>query len=202
MKNKNINDITKYCQRNYKVIKNYNLAFDIGANIGGFISAYHLKFNKIIAVEAISETFAELKKNVSHIKNVELLNIAVSDKSDKILDFYKWNNNDSGSVSSIKIKGQVDISFLKVKTISYEDLVKRYGVPDYIKIDCEGCEYDFLMNKDLTGIEFMAMELHYGFLNDEKRNELLNYLLKYFNIYCCKQGIEGCFHSEYNLIKK
>jgi phosphosulfolactate synthase (CoM biosynthesis protein A) len=47
------------------------------------------------------------------------------------------------------------------KTISLEDIVERSGdYVDYMKIDCENSEYHLLMNKDLSKIKYMSIELH------------------------------------------
>jgi hypothetical protein len=52
---------------------------------------------------------------------------------------------------------------------------------DYLKIDCEGGEYDFLMNIDLSNVRYMAIEIHTQLGND-KIKELNNHLLQYFTI--------------------
>ncbi len=89
-----------------------------------------------------------------------------------------------------------------VSTISYPSLVAKYGIPQYMKIDCEGGEYNFLMNQDLSGVEFIAIEIHYSFLTKPQQQELLDYLLQDFQIHSMKSGKEGLHHPEYNLIKK
>ncbi len=203
MIHKGIKESRDYCKKNYKVIKNYKLGFDIGGNIGGFAVAYCDKFDKLISIEAIEENYNEFNKNTKDIKNVIALNKAVSNVSGKTLRFYRWENNDSGSMSSIEVEGrQRKDGYFDVKTINYSDLIKEYGIPEYIKIDCEGCEYDFLLNQNLEGVEFISMELHYNFLSEDQRNELLDYLLKYFDIYHHKLGKIGAYHPEYNLIRK
>lgn len=188
----------------YKVLQNYDLAFDIGTNVGGFSNAYHNKFNKIIAIEAHPLTYDFAKKNLAKHKNIEVINKAVSNVSDEEINLYLHSSGDSGSTSMINLNNfnQEEDNVHKVKTISFNDLVNKYGVPQYIKIDCEGGEYNFLMNQDLSGIEFMAIELHYDFLTPSQHSELLNYLLKFFNIHSQTHGKPGRNHPEYNLIKK
>ena len=51
-----------------------------------------------------------------------------------------------------------------------------------MKVDCEGSEYEFLMNKDLSKISFLVMELHNGYLGEKKTEELLQYLNKFFDL--------------------
>ena len=88
----------------------------------------------------------------------------------------------------------------KVKSISYDDLVKKYGTPDYMKIDIEGGEYDFLMNKDLSGVKFLSLELHSGYLSTQQKNQVMNHVLKYFTVLKHKKAIPSVCHDELALI--
>ena len=38
---------------------------------------------------------------------------------------------------------------------------------DYLKVDCEGAEYNFLINKDLSNIRFIIGEYHPGVIGDK-----------------------------------
>ena len=49
-----------------------------------------------------------------------------------------------------------------------------------MKVDCEGAEYDFLMSQNLSKVLFLTMELHAGFIGEERAMELLEYLNQYF----------------------
>jgi FkbM family methyltransferase len=200
----NLNIRTSKAIEAYKVMQNYNLAFDIGTNVGGFSNAYHGKFNKIVAIEAHPLTYETAKNNLSNYPNIEVINRAVSDLDDVSLDLFLFSNEDSGSTSILNTRdsSQTKDRSHQVNSISYNSLVKQYGVPQYMKIDCEGGEYNFLMNQDLSGIEFMAIEIHYRFLTTAQQKDLLEHLLKYFNIHSHKKGIDGVNHPEYNLIKK
>ena len=53
-------------------------------------------------------------------------------------------------------------------------------VIDYLKVDCEGGEYDFLLGQDLSFVRFLAIEMH-G--DGPKRGELMSHLKKYFEVY-------------------
>ena len=201
--NGNLNNRTSKASSAYKVIQNYDLAFDIGTNVGGFSNAYHNKFNKIIAIEAHPLTYKFAKQNLAPYDNIEVINKAVSDVDDKEVNLLLHDCGDSGSTSLIKLpsKQSLDESYT-VNTISYTTLVAKYGIPQYIKIDCEGSEYNFLINQDLSGVEFIAIELHYYFLTESQRQELLEYLLKDFKIHSQKKGVLGHCHAEINFIRK
>ena len=201
--NGNLNNRTNKASQAYKVLQNYNLAFDIGTNVGGFSNAYHNKFNKIIAIEAHPLTYKFAKQNLSPYGNVEVINKAVSNVDDKEVFLHLHDSEDSGSTSLIKVpSGQSLDKEHPVSTISYPSLVAKYGTPQYMKIDCEGGEYNFLINQDLSGVEFIAIEIHYGFLTKSQQQELLDYLLQDFQIHSMKQGKEGFHHPEYNFIRR
>lgn len=197
-----LNKRTEICKSSYPVIRNYSLCFDIGANVGGFSNAWWKKFDQVVAIEAHPETFKFAFKNLSKFGNIEVINKAVGAKENEYLTFYPHLNGDSGS-TSCKITTNQDLkSGIDVETVSFKSLVSVYGTPEYIKIDCEGSEYDFLIGQDLSGVKFMAIELHYDFLTDAQRKELLEYLMTYFDIYKHRKGAPGVCHDEYCLISR
>ena len=200
----NLNNRTLKASKAYKVIQNYDLAFDIGTNVGGFSNAYHNKFNKIIAIEAHPITYKFAKQNLASYDNIEVINKAVSNVDGEEVNLLLHDCGDSGSTSLIKHtqgKQSLDESYT-VNTVSYPTLVAKYGIPQYIKIDCEGSEYNFLLNQDLSGVEFIAIELHYYFLTESQRQELLEFLLKDFKIHSQIKGVIGHRHDEINFIRK
>lgn len=202
--NGNLNIRTSKAFQAYKVLQNYNLAFDIGTNIGGFSNAYHNKFNKVIAIEAHPLTYKFAKQNLSSYDNIEVINKAVSNVDNQEINLFLHDSGDSGSTSILKTlpHGQLKDNTYKTTTISYPSLVAKYGIPQYMKIDCEGGEYNFLINQDLSGVEFIAIEIHYGFLTNSQQQELLDYLLQDFQIHSMQEGKEGHNHPEYNFIRK
>ena len=51
---------------------------------------------------------------------------------------------------------------------------------DYLKIDCEGSELPFLLNKDLSNVDYIGMEIH--FISFPSYIELMEYMLIFFNL--------------------
>ena len=41
-----------------------------------------------------------------------------------------------------------------------ESIIETYGEINLLKVDVEGSEYNFLQNKDLSKVNWIAMELH------------------------------------------
>lgn len=179
-----------YCRRAYPVTNKMgkDLAIDIGANIGGFSLAYHNTFKKIIFFEANPETYKTTQQNLKGFDNVSGYNLAVSDEANKTIKLMNHFSKDDGSVScspSITETGNKDwveeIGY--VKTIDLEGIYEMIGDQqiDFLKVDCENSEYEILLNKDLSRINHIAMELHWQ-MGKEKYNELLSYLEKDFTI--------------------
>lgn len=159
------------------------VAVDIGANNGFFIEKYKNFFNKICAYEANFFLCEKLKEKFQNNDNIEIYNNAVSNNSGEILKLvkYKWSNT-NGCFAILKnetIK-EWDANEVVCETISIniEDILKKFSNKiDFIKIDCETSEYDFLINKDLKSIKYIALELHCQ-LGKEKYTELYNFILK------------------------
>lgn len=121
-----------------------NLIYDLGFHNGDDTVFYLSKGYKVIAVEADSTWVLEGSlRFVNEIldKRLVLLHKAVAEYTGTI-DFYvhptkkDWN-------SCIKEVAESDGSVamvVKVKTVTLTDLYLRYGLPDYMKVDIEGCE--------------------------------------------------------------
>ena len=71
-----------------------------------------------------------------------------------------------------------------VKTISIETIIEKYGNINLLKVDVEGSEYEFLLGKDLSKINYIITELHFG---GEKQQNLLNW------ISTTHTYMDGCF---------
>jgi FkbM family methyltransferase len=129
---------------------NYTMLFDIGSNIGNWSLANVNLCNKIICVEASPITFKKLVKNCKHDKII-LLNYAVCNNENDIT-FYQadndvlstinkdWLTNNSSRFCNTKYKEII------CKTITIDKLIQQYGLPDLIKIDVEGGEYECILS--------------------------------------------------------
>jgi len=152
-----------------------NLIFDIGYNMGEFTQTCFQKYPncKVVAVEA-NPSLCSPQDN----QRLTLLNCLVSNQNDVELDFYVSPYASGVSTASIEFmensrftKGSKNLPTnsikwnnpIKVKTISLDKMVEVYGVPDLIKIDVEGYEYNVLkgLNKKVNHICFEWHEEEY-----------------------------------------
>lgn len=130
------------------------ICFDIGANIGMWSKANISSFDKIIAVEASPITYAELFKNIDD-DNIITVNYAACDNNNEDITFY--HSTEMNTVSTINKDWLTSTNSrfnnkmykeITCKTITIDNLIDMYGLPDLIKIDVEGGEYECI--KSLT----------------------------------------------------
>ena len=125
-----------------------NLIFDIGANLGSTVKIFIRKSKKIVAFEPNKLLVNNLKEMFKH-DNVIIDTRALSDKvgtkvfnvsnADSLSTFSEdWIHNSRFS-NTITWDTQIE-----VETTTLDNIIEEYGIPDYVKIDVEGYEYEVL----------------------------------------------------------
>jgi FkbM family methyltransferase len=173
---------------NYHVPQNAinGVCVDVGGNTGQFSIKHNDFFKTIHVYEPQKECYEIIKSNIANYTNVSVFDEAVFHTSNLFVNLSSHFNLDSGSVSVaddiIQVKEWTDVLVdTNCKTISLEDILQRAGgYIDYMKIDCETSEYHLLMDKDLSKIKYIGIELHWQ-LGKDNFERLVNYILKYFN---------------------
>ena len=134
---------------------------DIGANMGTFsLFASRLGANKVISVEPVSSTVDILRANIERAKitNISVLMNAASDEAGKVLLIGSQAKTGHNSLY------KASQTYQKVTTICLKDLLSMCdGNNIYLKMDCEGGEYDVLMGlepRDMDRISTIAIEIH------------------------------------------
>jgi FkbM family methyltransferase len=127
-----------------------DLIFDIGGNIG----QYAMRFSeavgtkgKIISFEPDFKNFAFLQfnSNQNACKNIQCLNMGLGEKPETI-EFFR-DTETGGRMGSFgkefvkdKFKGFTDL----VEVETFDRMVQKYGIPNFVKIDVEGFEFNVL----------------------------------------------------------
>lgn len=176
------NIVTSEC-KGYPVhlvdISEDELVVDIGANVGGFWNAWHHRFRNWLSVEASSWNCELYKQNtgldVTHNK-------AVWDSNDKILKLQSYivngNKTESGSFGVKEFVYENGCGwqgdYEEVQTIDYKTLLgdKEIGL---LKIDCEGAEFEFLIDADLSNCKYIVGEFH-NFLGGVNQMKLFTHI--------------------------
>jgi len=131
-----------YSPEGYKLDQD-RVIFDIGANIGIFAlfaSANSLD-GKVYSFEPFTKNAEYFEKNVreSKLDNVKLFKKAISrDNSERVLEI-----NDSW-IKHTLVENQLNSNGTKVDCISLDEALSDIDKCDFMKIDCEGSEYEIL----------------------------------------------------------
>lgn len=144
---------------------------DIGANIGAF-TVWIAKANpraRIIAVEPDPLNLTFLSRNLfqNRITNVSVVPAACGGENGEGT-IYARGSGALHSLFSNDLQGSTFQPIYKTAIVTLQQVFDEHRVEccDLLKIDCEGSEYDILLNssfKTLSRISKIALEYHVGF---------------------------------------
>lgn len=127
--------------------KSANCIYDVGAFSGVYSlsAAQQNPKSEIIAFEAVRRTYSRLLLNIQVnqlTKRISPVNLAVSDKKDKVTFYQFRGENILGNGASMVLKDiPVTSSDEVVNTISIDEYIfQQNNTPDLLKIDVEGAE--------------------------------------------------------------
>lgn len=144
------------------------IIIDIGSNSGDSPLFFASKGAKVYGFEPMKEHYnmslENLKLNPNLSVNIELYNYAVSYKNGKL------NINSMNSVANY-----IQDSYYEVDIISLNDIIERIE-PNFLKMDCEGCEFEIIEHCDLSKFNEIIFEHHAKMVG--KKYDLLTTKLK------------------------
>ena len=142
---------------------------DIGAGLGDFVlSVAHSRPNcKIWAFEPFPESFQLLEENVSlnQVNNVVASQTAVSSQTGSMKMALTGAAVQHIAFNAEAAAAEYDAPVIEVQSQSLADLFAPGGLThcDFLKIDCEGGEFDILLNASpdtLAHIHHICLEYH------------------------------------------
>lgn len=150
----------------YILSKENTLCVDIGANVGAFSFAAARHYKNVVALEPVEKNYQVLEKvrNLEKLENLEVLPLAVG--AEDSTDRYIYVDDNLSGDCTLYDTSAVTGKKQKINMVSYDSLTamlrEEYEVPyiDYLKIDCEGAEYEFLWGEDLSNVKTIIMEVH------------------------------------------
>ena len=155
--------IVKEYHKLLRFIKNNSVIIDIGAQIGVF-SIFAAKKNKnvkIYSYEPFEKNFNLLKRNISlnNLDNIYVFKQGIAGEKGRKELFISEENTGGHSFYA---KGNKKVI---IETITLKDVFEKnkIGACDFLKIDCEGAEYEILYNtplKYLEKIKSITLEYH------------------------------------------
>ncbi len=170
---------------------------DIGANVG-IVSIYLAKRFpnvKILSYEAHPHTYSNFLKNIeaNNVKNIIPHNLAVYSKDNETLDITLDVINTGSSSCFKNDEGQITET---IPTISLDTIITNNNISSirYLKIDCEGAEFDILEGSKLIHeieVQDIGIEIHSFMKSHGKDVESLTELVKKISIKTPKIKIYG-----------
>ena len=160
-------------------VKQGDIVLDVGASVGPFAwSIRDAKPSRVICVEPHKQLFKTLQKNVQF----ECINKAIGATNGVELQKGLFNEN--------FIETQEAENIAEVETITFKSLLEQYKVDkiNFLKIDCEGGEYDIFTDENIdwiqANVDYIVGELH---LTDESlkakfRHFRDKYLTRFSNV--------------------
>lgn len=130
-------------QKYFEVEKD-DIVVDVGASVGPFTySILNKKPKRVFCIEPSKELFPALLKNTKN-ENVICINKGISNKNGNII-FKGLFNKHSNEMWS---------SNIEAKSIRFDTFVYDYNISkiDFLKVDCEGGEYDIFNDSNLSWI--------------------------------------------------
>lgn len=154
-------------------IKEGDLCFDIGGNIGDFSQTFVDCGANVVCLEPQKYCFSFLKKRFRNTKNVVLIKKGVGSKEGEI-ELFLTSSHTIASMSpewinKVKVSGRfAEFAWTKSETVkitTLDSLIAKYGKPKFCKIDVEGYEYEVI--KGLSErIPYVSLEFTYEFLDN------------------------------------
>ena len=154
------------------------IVIDIGANIGAFsLYAAALGAKKVISVEPISASYNTFLKNIHRmgLTNITTYKKIVAEKGNQFLPVSL--NDNAGANSMYNVSDNYEV----VETITFSEIMNQIAGHDILlKLDCEGGEYDVILNAsqhDFVRINEIMMEIHTDLHPKHKGKEIIEQIL-------------------------
>jgi FkbM family methyltransferase len=175
--------VNKVYTKDSVMIKEGDIVFDVGANVGVFsIYASLIKNTNIVAFEPHPSNFEKLCHNVNQneIRTINCLNYALGKENE---ERYMIEGNIPGGhkIANEKSSSNIENEGIKVKSLTLESIMTELNISkiDFLKLDCEGAEGEIINSLSLEGlkkINKMAIEFHnnHSILNHKEILKKLN----------------------------
>jgi len=121
------------------------LVFDVGANHGDKTWAFRQMAKKVVSIEPDGACFAALQTRYRRDKGVCLENVALGDRAGVGTFFVEEDGSAYNTLSEkerdwLASTHKRNLRKVSVPVSTLENMIAKYGTPDFLKIDVEGGE--------------------------------------------------------------
>lgn len=148
-----------------ELIKSRQLVFDVGLNMGDKSEFFLQEGSKVVGFEPLVECFENAISRFRGNQNFTAENLALDNKKGHeniyLTSYHTISSMSQNFIDEVKkerFTGYEWSNSRLVQTDTLDNMIIKYGKPDYIKIDVEGFEYNVLQGLsesiDLISVEF------------------------------------------------
>ena len=158
-----------------------DIIIDVGAHIGVFsmLAAKKITNSKIYAIEPCRSSFELLKKNVEEnaLNNIFCFNLALDDHKGTSQLFYNTKDGNWGHTIVKDFQGGGET----VPSETLENFMRdnNIGFCDYMKLNCEGAEFNILVSAPLpvlSRIKVIMTQYHLDLAENRSLEDLTSHL--------------------------
>ena len=125
-------------------VDKFDVAIDVGANVGFWSKDFCKKFKKVWAFEPVNDISDCYRRNMHNFNNWHLEQVGLSDKQGQDVPLYKGiENSGGGSLVEGFESASNKIEYVDIKMM--DNYINDFDTVDLIKVDIQGHEYEFLM---------------------------------------------------------
>lgn len=147
-----------------------DVVWDVGANVGHYTRSFAERVGpsgRVIAFEPSPANFSRLREATASCPMVELKNVGLGSRDGRL--HFQQGSDDLGATSRITGKSSGGI-VVEVRSAASLLAAKEVPVPNAVKIDVEGHEYEVLsgLGELLANpaLRAVGIEVHFGILQD------------------------------------
>ncbi len=148
-----------------KFLRAKDLCFDIGANLGGRVKIFRRCGCRVIAVEPQRECVRELRRWFGKDDLVTVIPCAIgAERATATLrtcNFHRISSLSNEWIAATLASGRFASQHWtrgrKVELVTLDDLIAKFGVPRFVKIDVEGFEFEALKGLS-TPVPYLSFE--------------------------------------------
>lgn len=168
------------------------LVYDLGSHVGGVAVWLATRGAIVVAVEPVPENAWQVEQNailngVCH--RVQVIQAALGTAQVSL--------GPEGDAHEFIANSGAGERTIPVKTITFSELVSRYGAPGIVKLDCEGGEWAVFDDPAIQNVPLIVGEYHDDIAGGTGKNRLdIPKLLPCHNVTCDENLTFGAFRAE------
>ncbi len=145
---------------NFKINEG-DVVIDIGSHIGSFSILAGYLGAEVLSYEPVYDNYEILIDNIKYngLDKVLPFNLAVT-ADGRDIKLFKSKKKENGLFNTGGWSVNEGNEYVLSESVSIDDVLSSFKYVDFIKMDCEGCEYEIIKKADLSNVDKLVIESH------------------------------------------